>query len=622
MTLPQRRFMVLSILAIALVLLAACNLQGEPIPTPLAAVDTPAPAGIANPASVHCTEQGGTLEIRKDAAGNETGYCLFADGSECEEWAFYRGECQPAQPTTPGAEPVTSTQTLPGEPAPAAGAEDLAAQVLATLPAGAFGENGVAVLPLNTPVGQPPLWAVYSTGMRNFDLNPAPSHFLAIYTQRSEGWQQLAATNLDDVSPREPSLVEPMPDYIDEGGVQQVALTPDRVWLTVDGGVGAHSGVYQVYSFDGQTLKQELAAGASSPGLGSVRDVNGDGQNDVVLDVSEPYIFCYACGVRHPYFKVYTPMLDGELMPIEISALMMGQRGSPADVANSEAVHLAQADLWQQAVAKIDEAVSLADGQDLPAGNGSLLWNQALIHMNHDALQAAVQDSAYPLLSNVFYGDYAAAVDAMRAYSPEQIFSADSPLVVGTAAQDWQNELAGYLRHNTDAALAVRPDLAQAYFLRAWSAYLANPASSQVGVDLARAAALAPDDAFYSAAAASQPKAQPLALPTGAGAVVRVYFRSGAEAVSVPGTFAVGSLRVYVLQAAQGQTMTVSLDAPDSGASLAVWGADGTVLLSQDAGVTDWQGQLPTTQDYYVALYGATKPVAYRLHISIPPLAQ
>ncbi len=52
---------------------------------------------LANPASVYCEEQGGTLEIRTDADGGQVGYCLFDDGTECEEWAYYRGECQPGQ---------------------------------------------------------------------------------------------------------------------------------------------------------------------------------------------------------------------------------------------------------------------------------------------------------------------------------------------------------------------------------------------------------------------------------------------------------------------------------------------------------------------------------------------
>ena len=49
----------------------------------------------ANPASVHCEQEGGQLEIRRDADGNEQGVCRFPDGSECDEWAFYRGECAP-----------------------------------------------------------------------------------------------------------------------------------------------------------------------------------------------------------------------------------------------------------------------------------------------------------------------------------------------------------------------------------------------------------------------------------------------------------------------------------------------------------------------------------------------
>lgn len=50
--------------------------------------------GIANPASVYCEGNGGTLEIRTGADGGQTGYCKFTDGSECEEWAYFRGECK------------------------------------------------------------------------------------------------------------------------------------------------------------------------------------------------------------------------------------------------------------------------------------------------------------------------------------------------------------------------------------------------------------------------------------------------------------------------------------------------------------------------------------------------
>jgi putative hemolysin len=50
--------------------------------------------GIANPASAFCEEQGGTVDIRNDAeSGGQIGICVLPDGSECEEWAYFRGEC-------------------------------------------------------------------------------------------------------------------------------------------------------------------------------------------------------------------------------------------------------------------------------------------------------------------------------------------------------------------------------------------------------------------------------------------------------------------------------------------------------------------------------------------------
>ena len=56
--------------------------------------------GLPNPASVYCKNNGGTLEIREDEQGNQNGVCIFADGSECDEWAYYRGECNPGSETS------------------------------------------------------------------------------------------------------------------------------------------------------------------------------------------------------------------------------------------------------------------------------------------------------------------------------------------------------------------------------------------------------------------------------------------------------------------------------------------------------------------------------------------
>jgi uncharacterized protein len=70
-----------SVLVVMMLLAAACQPK----------------ANLPNPASVYCEENDGTLEIRQDESGGQVGYCVFEDGSECEEWAFYRGECQPGE---------------------------------------------------------------------------------------------------------------------------------------------------------------------------------------------------------------------------------------------------------------------------------------------------------------------------------------------------------------------------------------------------------------------------------------------------------------------------------------------------------------------------------------------
>ena len=86
-----------------LVLLIGCapgGLTESPTPSPMEtppageeATPTSEPGGLPNPASKYCVDQGYELEIRTDEAGNQYGVCIFPDGSECEEWAFFRGEC-------------------------------------------------------------------------------------------------------------------------------------------------------------------------------------------------------------------------------------------------------------------------------------------------------------------------------------------------------------------------------------------------------------------------------------------------------------------------------------------------------------------------------------------------
>jgi putative hemolysin len=48
---------------------------------------------IANPASVYCIQNGGNFSIVEDKGGNQQGMCTLSDGTLCDEWAYFRGEC-------------------------------------------------------------------------------------------------------------------------------------------------------------------------------------------------------------------------------------------------------------------------------------------------------------------------------------------------------------------------------------------------------------------------------------------------------------------------------------------------------------------------------------------------
>ncbi len=49
-------------------------------------------AGVPNPASKYCEENGGVLEIITNKDGSQFGMCKFEDYS-CEEWVYFNGEC-------------------------------------------------------------------------------------------------------------------------------------------------------------------------------------------------------------------------------------------------------------------------------------------------------------------------------------------------------------------------------------------------------------------------------------------------------------------------------------------------------------------------------------------------
>ncbi len=124
----------------------------------------------------------------------------------------------------------------------------IAANVQPTLGAFSSTEDGTGtpqVLPLQTPDASQSLWAVYSTGAT---LDPNLQHFVAIYAQASNSWQEIGRVTLAN------------PSQLANGAVTQVEIEPTRVWLAVRGSSGLIGPCcYDLLSFDGTTLRNELA---------------------------------------------------------------------------------------------------------------------------------------------------------------------------------------------------------------------------------------------------------------------------------------------------------------------------------------------------------------------------
>jgi putative hemolysin len=97
-----------------ILILTSCALQPQPTSAP---VSTDAPqADMPNPASTFCEEQGYRIEIRTAADGSQSGYCIFPDGSECDEWSYFRGECGPSLLAVSSAALTSLPTALPIDP--------------------------------------------------------------------------------------------------------------------------------------------------------------------------------------------------------------------------------------------------------------------------------------------------------------------------------------------------------------------------------------------------------------------------------------------------------------------------------------------------------------------------
>lgn len=110
---------------------------------------------------------------------------------------------------------------------------------------------------------------------------------------------------------------------------------------------------------------------------------------------------------------------------------------------------------------------------------------------------------------------------------------------------------------------------------------------------------------------------RPTATPGPQSGATRIRFQTGAISATVSGQLGPQGSRLYVLRASSGQLMEVTIVSSSSGLSFAIWGEDGTVLKQHAEDRAECV--LPSSQDYYLALYSYGQAASYHLTVMIGP---
>ena len=177
---------------------------------------------------------------------------------------------------------------------------------------------------------------------------------------------------------------------------------------------------------------------------------------------------------------------------------------------------------------------------------------------------AQAVDHPYPLLAQIFYGDYPTAVGLMQVYTVTEVFAQPSALISGTVATGWEGVLADWITTTTSTAIDVNPRLADAFFVRGWGKWLGGVTAATTGevdpnalpttevaiapetldaavADIRRALELSPEP-FYAASLALL-TGEEVALP--AAPITTTQPSTTTETVSPTTTTAAGSGRIF-----------------------------------------------------------------------------
>ena len=301
-------------------------------------------------------------------------------------------------------------------------------------------------------------------------------HRVSVHAVGADSWDELARVDLECVS------------YLEESWLEQVDFEPNAVWMTVRGGTGAHGKCFELVRWDGAQLDVVISHFSGTFEAGSPVDLNGDGQLDLLLDISDSYIFCYACGVTQYLAELH--YWDGEAFVKVVPTPLTDEHPENLKALNNRAIELANASLYADALAQIEQAEAMAPGDTTVA------WNAVWIRHHLEGSRREASRSKFPLLGHVFAGDWEAAFDLLWEIGLPTLIS-DTPIPEEFVAVSSPLSLGAELVEHAAASVAVQPERAAIHALGAWGRFLIDPTDASVHGGFQRAAEIAPDDSRY-----------------------------------------------------------------------------------------------------------------------------
>src|SRR5690606_17922199 len=134
----------------------------------------------------------------------------------------------------------------------------------------------------------------------------------------------------------------------------------------------------------------------------------------------------------------------GFIRAVEFAPL---ERESEVAGAVAEGIAQVRAGLWRAGASTFAEATAMAPD------DADVRWMAHLATRIAEGRLAHAGSEPQPLLTQVLAGEYETAVDLMRPLPQGEAFSADGPLIAGTAAEDYEGEMGALLVEHASRAI-------------------------------------------------------------------------------------------------------------------------------------------------------------------------